>query len=323
VREARLAAQIEHPNVVNIYDVDQDEHGWFLVMEYLEGRTFGRWIADEQPDADAVIHVTRIILEALQACHDRNIIHQDLKPDNVFICRDASRVKILDLGVSRKLLSKSEPHRLGVAGTLRFMSPEQMSGEDTIDFRTDIFSVGVILFLALTGHYPFPDSTPGRLLMSMHSREKPSVLTHRPDLPDLLDDIISRALAHDQASRFGSAREMSEALGKLRTGRHVEQGDGWRRRLMPSQGLALVSLVICTAIAVGMFAAAVPSDKRMGDAPREVIRQRRPTTTEKTTTAGGAKAAEDKPLNQRRVDVAKSKPMFAPSRAGLLDADDF
>ncbi len=222
VREAQLAARIRSVHVVQVYDSGEAPDGRpYIAMEYLVGEALrdrldrGRLTITET--GRIVSHVTR----GLARAHDAGLIHRDLKPDNVFMARegDDEVIKVLDCGVAKAsdALSDSDvdPTRTGaLVGTPYYMSPEQAQGLKTIDIRTDLWSMGVLVYECLTGHRPFTAEALGPLIgkILVAPITPPSVVAPDARLPPQLDAWMARALARDPNARFSSAKELADAF---------------------------------------------------------------------------------------------------------------
>lgn len=222
LREARIAAAVRHPNVVDLIDFGTTDGGRpYMVMELLEGEPLEDRIQREPPlTLRALVTLASQILDGLSAVHDAGIVHRDLKPDNVFLQTDADRVrpKLLDFGVSRdtnpssgrrSALTTTDGH---LVGTPEYMSPEQARGVKDVDWRTDLYSVGVILYEAMTGVLPYEAEAVGDLIIDIVQGGAPPVHAIRPDVGPALGEVVARAMATDRRERFQSAREMREAL---------------------------------------------------------------------------------------------------------------
>ncbi len=188
-REARAAAAIGHSSVVNVLEVVNTRNNLFMVLELLDGEALFYAIEDRRLSLGDVLEVGRQLLGALAAAHARDIIHRDVKPENVFLCRDPSgalRVKLLDFGIA-KMLRRDVATTFStldgmVVGTPHYMSPQMCAGEPATP-GADIWAAGALLFHALAGQPPFDDDHIGRLLMRIVRDPAPSLRTHRPDLP--------------------------------------------------------------------------------------------------------------------------------------------
>jgi serine/threonine-protein kinase len=226
ITEARAANAIRHPNIVDIYDSGVIEGGTpYIVMEYLDGETLTQALArGPLALADAIDWACQIA-EALAAAHAHDVVHRDLKPDNLFLIADPRRlgkkqVKVLDFGIAklqRRTMGQVHKTRTGaLLGTPLYMSPEQCMSMKDIDARTDIYSLGVILYEMVTGKRPF-DGDGVYAVISMHINDKPAAPTSvRPDLPFELEAIILQALAKAPTQRQGS---MAEVLSQLELAR--------------------------------------------------------------------------------------------------------
>jgi serine/threonine protein kinase len=242
VREAQLAARIKSTHVVQIHDHGVTDDGQpFIAMEYLVGESLrdrltarGRLSCAET--ARIVSHVGR----ALAGAHDAGLVHRDLKPENLFICKegDDEIIKVLDFGVAKAsdalADSSIDPTQTGVlVGTPFYMSPEQAQGLKTVDYRTDFWAMGVVVFECLTGARPFSAEALGPLIGKIMVGPIPVPSRTAPDagLTGDVDAWVARALARDPGERFASAREMSEAF-------MIASGvtDSWKRSGRPSGG---------------------------------------------------------------------------------------
>ena len=220
-REAELVAKVEHRNVVDIIDFGTADGVQFLVMPLLSGETLGERMARSPgPQLSELVALLRPVLSGLAAIHDAGIVHRDLKPANVFLVRDADGVvpKLLDFGISRE-----EEQSSGTAltqdgimmGTPQYMAPEQFESASNVDARADVFSVGAILYEALTGQPPYVGGDPFTIYRKILAGEGQRLDVLRTDLPSGLCELVHRALATDPEERFPSARAMREALDAL------------------------------------------------------------------------------------------------------------
>ncbi|HEU4932048.1 MAG TPA: serine/threonine-protein kinase [Pyrinomonadaceae bacterium] len=221
-REARAASRISHPNAISVTDFGEDESGHvFLVMEFLSGKTLKQLLRDEGPLPLArVVDITRQIGDALNAAHEQGVVHRDLKSDNIMLVDTMAgdHAKVLDFGIAKINELDGSPVDTGltapnlVIGTPQYMSPEQCSQETEIDARSDIYSLGVILFEMLVGHVPFSGDSPTMVMMKHLQEPVPSVLEERTDVPASVARVVARAMAKVRDNRYQTVAELIEDL---------------------------------------------------------------------------------------------------------------
>jgi eukaryotic-like serine/threonine-protein kinase len=220
-REARAASRITHPNAISVTDFGEDESGHvFLVMEFLSGRTLKDLIRDEGPLPLArVVDITRQIGDALNAAHAQGVVHRDLKSDNIMLVDTMAgdHAKVLDFGIAKINEPEGDidtnltaPNL--VIGTPQYMSPEQCSQDAEIDARSDIYSLGVILFEMLVGHVPFSGDSPTIVMMKHLQEPVPSILEERTDVPASVARVVTRAMAKVRDNRYQNVAELIEDL---------------------------------------------------------------------------------------------------------------
>jgi serine/threonine-protein kinase len=221
IRESQAPSTIGHPGIVQVLDGGSQQDGsLYLVLELLEGVSMSEAIEHNTLTASAVTQLGIELLQALAAAHAKGFIHRDIKPDNVFIAHDGSgavSVKLLDFGIAslRDEEDRDKLTRTGsVLGTAQYMSPEQAMGE-RVDMRSDLWSVGALLYRALAGRLPYPGDTYSAVIMSLASRQHPPLAGCRPDLPEALVEVVERALRKRPEERFESATQMCEALAAV------------------------------------------------------------------------------------------------------------
>jgi eukaryotic-like serine/threonine-protein kinase len=220
-REAAASIQVKSPHVVQVFDHGVTTWGApYIVMERLEGQDLGKVLALGPLPPSEVAEIVRQVARALTRAHPIGVVHRDLKPDNIFLC-DAGEgeafVKILDFGIAKvsdKLTAKTQTG--AVFGTPFYMSPEQIVGTGT-DPTTDLWSLSVVAFEALTGKRPFEGETVGAVTLSIHTT-KPTPRTHKPLLPQALDAWFEKAFAKDKADRHTSAKELAETFSEAISG---------------------------------------------------------------------------------------------------------
>ena len=236
-REAKAASALNHPNICTIYDIGEDAGKTFIAMEYLEGTTLDRVIDAEPMELDRLLRISDEIADALAAAHSKNVTHRDIKPGNIFLT-SLGHAKVLDFGLA-KMVRPNEGNNEDatltltqagtVMGTLPYMSPEQLRGS-ALDHRTDIFSLGVVVYEMATGFRPFRGDSSMEISSSILRDSPPPVTELRADLPAALQRIIERCLAKEADQRYSSGRELREALDRLRrelsSGAHTAASGG-------------------------------------------------------------------------------------------------
>lgn len=220
-REAKAASRIAHPHALSVTDFGESENGVvFLVMEYLDGETLKSAIRSDGPmPLSRVTEIMRQVGGALDAAHAGGVIHRDLKSDNIMLMETngGDWAKVLDFGIA-KITERVGTFDPGITapnliiGTPQYMSPEQCSQSSELDSRSDIYSLGVILYEMLIGHVPFTGESPTAIMMKHLQETPPSVLVERNDLPESVGRVVDRALAKKPEDRFQSAAELVEAL---------------------------------------------------------------------------------------------------------------
>ncbi|MDQ2984538.1 MAG: Stk1 family PASTA domain-containing Ser/Thr kinase [Actinomycetota bacterium] len=218
-REAKNAAGLSHPNIVSIYDRGEAEGTYYIAMEFLDGRSLKELILTRGPAPVArSIEYARQILAALAHAHQGGIVHRDIKPHNVVVNGDG-RLKVTDFGIARS--GASQMTEVGsIIGTAQYLSPEQARGSP-VDQRSDLYSVGIVLYEMLTGKVPFTGDTPLEIAMKHLSAIPKPPSQVRRDVPHDLDLIVLRALAKDPDERYQSAEEMDDDLTRVARGLSV------------------------------------------------------------------------------------------------------
>ena len=218
-REATHAAGLSHPNVVAIHDRGEAEGSYFIVMEYVEGRTLKELIVTRgMCPIPVAISYARQVLAALRYAHRNGIVHRDIKPHNVLVDNEG-RVKVADFGIARA--GSSQMTEAGsIIGTAQYLSPEQARGAP-VDESSDLYSTGIVLYELLTGKVPFTGETPVEIAMKHLSQIPEAPSTHRPEIPRDLDLVVLRALAKEPAERYRSAKEMDRDLELVGRGEAV------------------------------------------------------------------------------------------------------
>ena len=217
LREARTVARLSHPNIATIYAVGEVGSRMYIAMELVEGDSLKTMIAARTLKAPDVARIIKRCADALGEAHSLGIIHRDVKPENIVVTRRG--VKMLDFGIAKIL--DAPPEDAGkltsdgtVIGTPDYMSPEQALGR-TIDHRSDIFSLGVVLYEALSGQHPFASASVTETLVRIVTRDPIDLATLLPDLPPQLLEVVQRALQKKPSERYETAKQMGSALNKI------------------------------------------------------------------------------------------------------------
>ncbi|MDT5123081.1 MAG: eukaryotic-like serine/threonine-protein kinase [Acidobacteriota bacterium] len=209
-REALTAGRLMHPHIVAVTDVGEESDFAYLVMEWLEGHTLEDELRARVPfTPEEIAALLAPISDALQTAHDAGVIHRDIKPSNIYIGRrDRPLVKVLDFGIAKVVTSSTAVAASRIAGTVSYMSPEQITGS-RIDRRTDIYSLGIVLYQMLTGELPFKGESQGHIIQQHIAVQPPSLAEARPDIPPALSQVIGRALGKLPEARQQSAHELN------------------------------------------------------------------------------------------------------------------
>ncbi|MFL5871248.1 MAG: protein kinase domain-containing protein [Solirubrobacterales bacterium] len=210
-REARAAARLSHPNLVGVIDAGEDDGRPYIVFEYIEGRTLKRRIQEEgRLPVDEAIAYAIEIGRGLTAAHARKLVHRDVKPQNVLIDPDG-RAKVTDFGIARSLEQKGMTATGRVLGTTDYVSPEQAMGVD-VDERSDVYSLGVVLYEMLAGDVPFRAETQVGVAMKHVNEPMPDVQAKRPEVSAAIASVVDRATTKDPRDRYGTVAEMVRDL---------------------------------------------------------------------------------------------------------------
>ena len=224
-REAQTAASLSHPGVVAVYDTGSENGTHFIVMEYVAGRTLKDVIRAEAPlYPDRAAEITADVCSALAAAHARGLVHRDVKPANIMLMPDG-RVKLMDLGIARAAAGETVTQTATAAmlGTAQYLSPEQAQGQ-TVDYRSDLYSLGCCLYEMLTGTVPFRGATPVAIAYR-HVREDPAPpRLLNPDIPPPLEAVCLKAMAKRPEDRYQTAAEFRADLERVRSGQRVSAG---------------------------------------------------------------------------------------------------
>ncbi len=214
-REAETAGRLNHPNIVTIYDVGEDQDLSYIAMDYLKGENLMAWCTPESllPPLE-VVDVIIQVAEALDYAHSQKVVHRDVKPANIIYDRDSGTLKVTDFGVA--CLTDTSKTRTGtILGSPSYMSPEQLAGHK-VDGRSDLFSLGITLYQMLSGELPFIADSLASLMYKIANEKHPDIRMFRPELPACLSQIINKALQKEAEARFQSGMQMAKALRRCR-----------------------------------------------------------------------------------------------------------
>jgi serine/threonine-protein kinase len=220
-REAQAAASLSHPNIVSIYDVGFEDGIHYIIMEYIQGQSLKEVIGDlgQLPVRMAMDYATQIA-HALGNAHKHGIIHRDIKPHNILITEDG-RVKVTDFGIAQAVTASTVTYNGAILGSVHYFSPEQARGGQTEE-KSDIYSLGIVLFEMLTGIVPYTGDSPVSVAL-MHLQEPiPIPREINPDIPVAVEKMIIKAVEKDPANRYHSAREMADELSNWLMGRQTK-----------------------------------------------------------------------------------------------------
>lgn len=240
-REAQAAANLSHPNIVNVYDWGAENSTYYIVMEHLVGQNLKQIIQQKGPlPPSLVVDIGRQVASALQFAHKRGVVHRDIKPHNIIIT-DEGEVKVTDFGIARTL-SSNLTQTGAVLGTAYYLSPEQAKGEE-VSPLSDIYSLGVVLYEMATGQLPFTGETPVAVALKHLQEEPPLPEKINPSIPSGLQTVILKALAREPAARYQSAEELRQDLAKsLNAGSTLPLEDEEATLVLPPQELPTAGL---------------------------------------------------------------------------------
>ncbi len=209
-REAESTGRLSHPNIVTIYDAGEEDDLGYIAMELIEGTPLKQWA--RKPNlmpVNEVLLTVATVADALDYAHQQGVVHRDIKPANIMLTKDRI-VKVMDFGIA-KMASSSKTQTNIVMGTPTYMSPEQIAGKK-VDGRSDIFSLGIVLFELLTGQLPFTADNLSAVLFSIAHHPHPAIQPLRPDLPPMVQEIVDRALQKELPHRYRRADEFASEL---------------------------------------------------------------------------------------------------------------
>ncbi|MBX9972353.1 Stk1 family PASTA domain-containing Ser/Thr kinase [Cytobacillus firmus] len=210
-REAQSATSLAHPNIVNIFDVGEEDTIYYIVMEYVDGQTLKQYIQQNSPiRIDDALEIMKQLTSAISHAHQNHIIHRDIKPHNILIDRHGN-VKITDFGIAMALSATSITQTNSVLGSVHYLSPEQARG-GMANRKSDIYSLGIVMFELLTGRLPFSGESAVSIALKHLQSETPSLKRWNPSIPQSVENIVLKATAKDPFHRYDSVEEMEEDI---------------------------------------------------------------------------------------------------------------
>ena len=220
-QEARAASALNHPNILTVYEIEQKADIHYIATEHVDGVTLRQLLSTDQLELDRILSIATQIASALQAAHAAGIVHRDIKPENVMI-RSDGYIKVLDFGLAKLTENEfapttSETNPGVVMGTPRYMSPEQARGLD-VDLRTDIFSLGTVIYEMVTGKVPFEGETTSDIIAAIIKDEPEPMSLSVPELPSEFEEVVNKALAKDLERRYPTIAEFGSDLQRLKDG---------------------------------------------------------------------------------------------------------
>src|SRR5436189_1128874 len=256
-QEARAVVGLNHPNILTVYEIGEDHSTHYIASELIEGETLRQRLMRARTQLSEAVDVAIQVASALATAHEAGIVHRDIKPENIML-RPDGYVKVLDFGIAKlaeqevpatipteEALSLVETNLGAIRGTVRYMSPEQACGAQ-VDKRTDVWSLGVVLYEMVTGHAPFTGDSPREVMASILETEPPPLTSYVAHAPAEPQQIISRTLRKDRKERYQSAHELLEALKDLR---HKLEFKAELKRSTATRKLA--AFIVLAAIVVG------------------------------------------------------------------------
>jgi len=216
MREAQAAAALDHPNICTVYEFDQAEDANFISMAYIEGQSLRKKLESGPLELDEALRIATQVAEGLQIAHKKGIVHRDIKSANIMVT-ERGQVKIMDFGLARMIGGTLITKEGMTMGTIAYMSPEQAQGEE-VDYRTDIWSLGVVLYEMISGELPFKGDHDQAVIHAILHREPASLRKAKPDAPSGLEEVIFQAIAKKPSARYPTMEEFAEDLEAVAEG---------------------------------------------------------------------------------------------------------
>src|SRR5438445_12274853 len=282
-QEARAIVALNHPNILTVYEIGEDHSIHYIASELIEGETLRERLMHGRMQLSEAVDVATQVASALAAAHEAGIVHRDINPGNIML-RPDRYVKVLDFGIAKLAEQEAPPAmpkdealllvetKMGlILGTVPYMSPEQACA-DPVDKRTDIWSLGAVLYEMVTGHAPFTGDTPVEVMTSLLEKEPPLLKNYNKQTPTELQQVITKALRKDRTERYQSASEMLQALKNLRRQLELKAVPLWLRWIRSPIGLLAVLLVSALALTLPFYrhrnsVTSLPPDKSIAVLP--------------------------------------------------------
>ena len=282
-QEAHAVVALNHPNILTVYEIGEDHSTHYIASELIEGDTLRQRLLRGRMEFSEAVDVAIQVASALAAAHEAGIVHRDINPGNIMLRRDGY-VKVLDFGIAKLAEQEAPPAmpkdealllvetKMGlILGTVPYMSPEQACA-DPVDKRTDIWSLGAVLYEMVTGHAPFTGDTPVEVMTSLLEKEPPLLKNYNKQTPTELQQVITKALRKDRTERYQSASEMLQALKNLRRQLELKAVPLWLRWIRSPIGLLAVLLVSALALTLPFYrhrnsVTSLPPDKSIAVLP--------------------------------------------------------
>src|SRR6266542_3706405 len=238
-QEARAVVRLNHPNILTVYEIGEDHSIHYIVSELIEGETLRQRLMRGRMQLSEAVDIAIQVISALVAAHEAGIVHRDIKPENIML-RPDGYVKVLDFGIAKlterrapmisteaATMMKGQTAPGVVMGTVYYMSPEQARGQE-VDARTDIWSLGAVLYEMVAGRPPFEGKTPQDIIILIAGREPAPIARYAPDTPTELQRIVSKALTKDREERYQTAKDSnSVSRWRLKSSAPLRQSSGW------------------------------------------------------------------------------------------------
>lgn len=210
-REARAMAELNHPNIISIRDIGEEDGQQFLVMEYVDGSDLKKYIQDHAPlSNNEVVRIMEEVLSAMTLAHQQGIVHRDLKPQNILLTKDGT-VKVTDFGIAVAFAETSLTQTNSMLGSVHYLSPEQARGSKAT-VQSDIYAMGIMLFEMLTGHIPYDGDSAVTIALQHFQKPLPSIIDENKNVPQALENVVIKATAKRLSDRYASTFEMSRDL---------------------------------------------------------------------------------------------------------------